>query len=119
VTAATAAETDDDVTGVDRSRDVEMSFDAADDNGTAATLRRLSCVATSFIASTGSRTRPQPAASQLGLITEPLPPPPLLLLLMMLLMSADDAATLDVPADITATHTRSHINVISEPTAKI
>jgi len=83
--------------------DVERSCDVVDGNETAATCRRLSCAATSFIASTGSRTRRQPAASQLGVITEP---PPLLLMLLLLLMltSADDDAILAAPADITATY---------------
>jgi len=77
-------------------RDVEgsPSSEQVVDNGTAATLRRPSCVATSLMASSGSNTRPQPAVSQLDLTTDS----PLLLLLVM---SADDA----VFADMTATHT--------------
>jgi len=79
---------------VETSRDTVTS-QAADDNGT---LRRLSCVATSFIASTGSKTRPQPPANQLGLITE------LALLLLLLMMSNDGAVTAAGPTHITATH---------------
>ena len=57
------------------------------------------------MASTGSKTRPQPAASQLGLSTDPAP------LLLLLLMSADDAMIFAVPGDMTATHKHSHTHI--------
>ena len=87
--------------------DAVLSADAVtlDDSGTAATLRRPSCVATSFIASTGSNTRPQPAGSQLALTTEPL------LLLLLLLTDADDAAIF--AADITPTQSHTYTTVLS------
>ena len=113
---------DDDATGAaaaDGSSDVVTSLTTAAEG--AGTTSRCRCRASreaavmSFMASTGSRTRPQaPAASQLaGLATEPLIPtlPVMLLLLLMLLMSAvdEDAAITfaAVPADITAVETET------------
>jgi len=107
VTVAGTA-TDDVVATSDVDAEMSAAAETVDDRGTAVTLRSPSCVATSFIASTGSKTRPQPAGSQLGLTTDPL-------LLLLLLTSADDAVIFAAAADITPvrSHTHTHTAALS------
>jgi len=102
VTAAEAAAAGDDVGVIVVHRSRDMTSALVDATGT---LLRQSRDAMSFIASTGSSSRPQPPASQLGLTTESLT--------LLLTASVKADVTCAVSADITATHTHTNKQTIN------